>query len=38
MEAGMSYFVSKPLTPPALLGALNHVLSASETGRESEAA
>lgn len=25
--AGMAYFVSKPLTPPALLGALQHVLS-----------
>lgn len=24
--AGMGYFVSKPLTPPALLGALQHVL------------
>lgn len=27
MDAGMTYFVSKPLTPPALLGALQHVLS-----------
>ncbi|CAN5248281.1 hypothetical protein BH09PSE1_BH09PSE1_26830 [soil metagenome] len=26
MDAGMTYFVSKPLTPPALLGALQHVL------------
>lgn len=26
MAAGMTYFVSKPLTPAALLGALNHVL------------
>ncbi|WGM29947.1 ATP-binding protein [Brevundimonas sp. NIBR11] len=26
MAAGMTYFVSKPLTPPALLGALDHVL------------
>ncbi len=25
--AGMTYFVSKPLTPPSLLGALSHVLS-----------
>ncbi len=24
--AGMAYFVSKPLTPPALIGALQHVL------------
>lgn len=38
MEAGMSYFVSKPLTPPALLGALNHVLSGGGVGLESEAA
>ncbi|WP_041761272.1 ATP-binding protein [Brevundimonas subvibrioides] len=27
MAAGMTYFVSKPLTPAALLGALSHVLS-----------
>lgn len=27
MAAGMTYFVSKPLTPAALLGALEHVLS-----------
>lgn len=26
MEAGMTYFVAKPLTPPTLLGALSHVL------------
>jgi signal transduction histidine kinase/ActR/RegA family two-component response regulator len=26
MAAGMTYFVSKPLTPATLLGALNHVL------------
>ncbi|MDB5421202.1 MAG: integral rane sensor hybrid histidine kinase [Brevundimonas sp.] len=26
MDAGMTYFVSKPLTPPALLHALQHVL------------
>jgi CheY-like chemotaxis protein len=30
MAAGMDYFVSKPLTPPALLGALQQVLSATE--------
>lgn len=30
MAAGMSYFVSKPLTPPALLGALEQVLSEAE--------
>ncbi len=29
MAAGMSYFVSKPLTPAALLGALQHVLEAA---------
>ncbi|WP_425991788.1 ATP-binding protein [Brevundimonas sp. TWP2-3-2] len=34
MAAGMTYFVSKPLTPTALLGALSHVLA----GEESEAA
>ena len=28
MAAGMNYFVSKPLTPAALLGALQHVLEA----------
>ncbi len=27
--AGMAYFVSKPLTPPALIGALQHVLDES---------
>ena len=33
MAAGMTYFVSKPLTPAALLGALSHVLA----GEASEA-
>ena len=33
--AGMDYFVSKPLTPAALIGALNQVLS---DGAEAEAA
>ena len=37
MAAGMDYFVSKPLTPAALLGALNHVL-AEAAARETEAA
>jgi two-component system, sensor histidine kinase len=37
MAAGMDYFVSKPLTPAALLGALNHVLAEAAT-RETEAA
>lgn len=30
MDAGMTYFVSKPLTPPTLLGALSHVLADAE--------
>ncbi|WP_426036161.1 ATP-binding protein [Brevundimonas sp. DC300-4] len=30
MAAGMTYFVSKPLTPTALLGALSHVLEGEE--------
>ena len=34
MAAGMTYFVSKPLTPTTLLGALSHVLS----GESDEAA
>jgi signal transduction histidine kinase len=38
MAAGMDYFVSKPLTPPALLGALEHVLSAIETAESGTAA
>ena len=25
-DAGMTYFVPKPITPPMLLGAINHVL------------
>ena len=37
MAAGMDYFVSKPLTPAALLGALNHVL-AQVHERQTEAA
>ncbi|MGV3578070.1 ATP-binding protein [Brevundimonas sp.] len=36
MAAGMTYFVSKPLTPAALLGALNHVLAGEETGDEAQ--
>lgn len=33
MAAGMTYFVSKPLTPPSLLGAVSHVMSgANEVG------
>ena len=38
MAAGMDYFVSKPLTPAALLGALNHVLAEAQAARETEAA
>ena len=40
MAAGMTYFVSKPLTPPALLGALQQVLSgeADETAMDVAAA
>lgn len=42
MEAGMTYFVSKPLTPSALLNALQHVLSgdgdAEDDGQASVAA
>jgi two-component system, sensor histidine kinase len=36
--AGMAYFVSKPLTPPALLGALQHVLDEVAQAEEAEAA
>jgi len=36
--AGMAYFVSKPLTPPALLGALQHVLEEAAQAEEAEAA
>ncbi|WP_271164689.1 ATP-binding protein [Brevundimonas intermedia] len=36
--AGMAYFVSKPLTPPALLGALQHVLDETAAAAETAAA
>ncbi|MBW8304908.1 MAG: response regulator, partial [Brevundimonas sp.] len=40
--AGMTYFVPKPITPPMLLGAINHVMamaqSDEETGVETAAA
>ena len=36
--AGMAYFVSKPLTPPALLGALQHVLDETAAAAETVAA
>ena len=38
MAAGMTYFVSKPLTPSALLGALQYVLSGEAETAEVEAA
>ncbi|WP_029418125.1 ATP-binding protein [Brevundimonas bacteroides] len=38
MAAGMTYFVSKPLTPPALLGALEQVLSEAEAAPSEVAA
>lgn len=41
-EAGMTYFVPKPITPPMLLGAINHVMamaqSDDEAGMETAAA
>lgn len=36
MAAGMTYFVSKPLTPSALLGALQYVLSGEAEKAEAE--
>ncbi len=38
MAAGMTYFVSKPLTPTTLLGALSHVMSGADAQAESAAA
>ncbi len=38
MAAGMTYFVSKPLTPATLLGALTQVLSGAEDAPETETA
>ena len=38
MAAGMNYFVSKPLTPPALLAALNEVLMAGQDNAAPESA
>lgn len=37
MAAGMEYFVSKPLTPAALLGALQHVLADAQSAEEEAA-
>jgi signal transduction histidine kinase/ActR/RegA family two-component response regulator len=36
MAAGMTYFVSKPLTPPALLGALQQVLAGEAAPADAE--
>ncbi|MBF0664586.1 MAG: response regulator [Brevundimonas sp.] len=36
--AGMTYFVPKPITPPMLLGAINHVMAMAQDGEPSEAA
>ena len=33
-EAGMTYFVPKPITPPMLLGAINHVMAMAQSGEE----
>ena len=33
-EAGMTYFVPKPITPPMLLGAINHVMAMAQTEDE----
>ena len=38
LGAGMSYFVPKPITPPALLGAVQHVLAAQGEDPAGEAA
>jgi len=38
MAAGMTYFVSKPLTPQALLGALNEVLNTGSAPQDAVAA
>lgn len=33
-EAGMTYFVPKPITPPMLLGAINHVMAMAQSDDE----
>ncbi|WP_298743593.1 ATP-binding protein [uncultured Brevundimonas sp.] len=33
-EAGMTYFVPKPITPPMLLGAINHVMTSAQADGE----
>ncbi len=36
-DAGMTYFVPKPITPPMLLGAINHVMAMAQGGEEANA-
>jgi CheY-like chemotaxis protein len=36
-EAGMTYFVSKPITPPMLLGAVTHVMTLAQADEVPEA-
>ena len=36
-DAGMTYFVPKPITPPMLLGAINHVMAMAQGGEEADA-
>lgn len=37
-EAGMTYFVPKPITPPMLLGAITHVMTLAQAAEEAAAA
>lgn len=37
-DAGMTYFVPKPITPPMLLGAITHVMTMAQTEAEVESA
>ena len=37
-EAGMTYFVPKPITPPMLLGAITHVMAMGQADETAEAA
>ena len=36
-DAGMTYFVPKPITPPMLLGAINHVMTMGQSDEEAGA-
>jgi CheY-like chemotaxis protein len=36
-EAGMTYFVPKPITPPMLLGAITHVMTMAQADEVAEA-